>query len=298
MCLKTKILSIKMEVIIDPKSGFCFGVNKAIGLAEEELSRKGSLFCLGDIVHNEQEVERLANLGLKVISRDDFFMLQNCTVLLRAHGEPPEVFKYAQKNKINLIDGTCPVVTKLQQKVKLSHDLLPKEGTLVIFGKPNHPEVVGLNGQIDYKAHVVQNKEDLLSIDYSKPLVLYSQTTMSREKYWELKMEIEERIHSPELLDAYDTICGQVANRAPWLKKFSKGVDILVFVGGRKSSNSQVLFAHCKAANANSFFITNPDETEKISFENINRIGVCGATSTPRWLLEQVANAIKNRANG
>ena len=282
-----------MEVIIDEKSGVCFGVKKAISMAENELKTDKQLYCLGDIVHNEKEVERLAKLGLKVISRNQFYELSNCKVLLRAHGEPPEVFEYAEKNSIELIDGTCPVVNKLQLKIKNSFNNLQEGGTLVIFGKPQHPEIIGLNGQINYKAVIVQSIDDLVLIDYSKPVVLYSQTTMSREKYWQLKMEIEKRIESPELLDSNDTICGQVANRAPWLQEFSLSVNAIVFAGGTKSSNSKVLYAKCKEANDNSFFVSSAEEVKGLSLKNYNSIGVCGATSTPRWLLEEVAEAIK-----
>jgi 4-hydroxy-3-methylbut-2-enyl diphosphate reductase len=283
-----------MQVIIDEKSGFCFGVKKAIGMAEDELNNNGDLYCLGDIVHNEMEVDRLAALGLNVITREEFYKLSNCKVLLRAHGEPPEVFKHAEKNNIVLLDGTCPVVSKLQQKIRNSFTQLEGLGTLVIFGKPTHPEVLGLNGQIGYKAVVVQNINDLEKVDYQKPVVLYSQTTMSREKYWQLKMEIEKHIKSPDLLESYDTICGQVANRAPWLQDFSRSVDAIVFVGGKKSSNSKVLYAHCKEANEDSHFITSPEEVAGLSLDSFKTVGVCGATSTPRWLLEKVSEAIKD----
>ena len=283
-----------MEVIIDEKSGFCFGVKKAISMAEKELSGSGTLYCLGDIVHNENEVERLNRLGLKVISRADYFKLSNCKVLLRAHGEPPEVYEHARQHNIELLDGTCPVVSKLQQKVIASFKQLENKGTLLIFGKPQHPEVVGMNGQIGYKAVVVQDKEDLDHINYSQPIALYSQTTMSREKYWELKMEIERRLDNPELLDAFDTICGQVANRVPWLREFGKKVDAIVFVGGKKSSNSKVLFEQCKIANEHSFFIGSVHDLKDLELKSFQIIGVSGATSTPDWLLKEVAEAIKS----
>lgn len=282
-----------MKVIIDDKSGFCFGVKKAIALAEENLSTKKHLYCLGDIVHNENEVKRLADLGLDVISREQYYTLSNCSVLLRAHGEPPEIFQYAITNNIQLIDGTCPVVSKLQQKVCKSYDQLNGVGSLIVFGKPEHPEVVGINGQINNNAIVVQNIDDLKAIDYSKPIVMYSQTTMSREKYTELKMEIEKRAESPDLLDSNDTICGQVANRGPWLQEFSQKVDAIVFAGGKKSSNSQVLFTKCKESNPNSFFVSNAQDIKNLKLSTFNSIGVCGATSTPQWLLEEVAEEIK-----
>jgi 4-hydroxy-3-methylbut-2-enyl diphosphate reductase len=284
-----------MEVIIDNKSGFCFGVKKAVEMADDALKKDGKLYCLGDIVHNESEVSRLAQKGLIVISREGYFQLSDCTVLLRAHGEPPEVFEHARQNNIKLLDGTCPVVLKLQHKVQASYSKLNNNGSIVIFGKPSHPEVIGLNGQIEYKAQVIESIEDLNKLDYNKPMVLYSQTTMSREKYWSLKMEIERRIASPDLLESNDTICGQVANRDPWLQEFSKSVDAIVFVGGKKSSNSKVLFSKCKEANSNSFFVGSGEEALSLSLEGFKIVGVCGATSTPRWLLDEVAQSIKHK---
>lgn len=284
-----------MQVTIDNKSGFCFGVKKAIAMAEEKLANGKHLYCLGDIVHNENEVVRLAELGLEVISRDQYFKLSNCTVLLRAHGEPPAIFEHAKANNIQLIDGTCPVVSKLQQKVKTSFSELKDKGTLVLFGKPEHPEIIGINGQVDNKAFIVQNETDLQKIDYKKPIVMYSQTTMSREKYTQLKMEIEKNVQSPDLLEAHDTICGQVANRGPWLQEFSKSVDAIVFAGGKKSSNSKVLFNKCKESNPNSFFVSNANDIQQLPITQFKSIGVCGATSTPRWLLDEVAEAIKQK---
>ncbi len=282
-----------MEVIIEKKSGFCFGVRKAIRLAEEEVNKNGTLYCLGDIVHNENEVERLQKLGLKVVERDEFFQLKNCKVLIRAHGEPPQTYAYAKENNIELIDGTCPVVLKLQENVKACHTNVGDKGTVVIFGKPEHPEVIGLNGQINGKAKVVLNKEDLDKIDFTNPIILFSQTTMSKEKYWELKTEVENRLTTPDLLDAYDTICGQVANRAPGLETFCSGVDAVVFVGGKKSSNSKVLFSHCQKANNSSFFISSSKDVAELPLANFDKVGVCGATSTPRWLMEEVADKIE-----
>lgn len=282
-----------MEIIIDEKSGFCFGVRKAINFAEEELKSSGTLYCLGEIVHNEMEVNRLENLGLKVIQRDEFYKLSNCKVLIRAHGEPPEVYQYAEQNHIELFDGTCPVVLKLQEKVKFSYEQVDGNGSIVILGKHNHPEIIGLDGQIKGKAFVVQDKEDLSNIDFTKPVVLYSQTTMSKEKYWELKSEIENRLSSPDLLEANDTICGQVSNRAPGLQKFSSLMEAIVFVGGKKSSNSKVLYQECKNVNQNSFFVSTIDEVMALPLQPFQKVGICGATSTPRWLMEEVAEKIK-----
>ncbi len=282
-----------MEIFIDEKSGFCFGVRKAIAFAEEELKRVGSLYCLGDIVHNEMEVERLEKLGLEVIQREKFYTLTDCKVLIRAHGEPPEIYKHARQNNIELIDGTCPVVLKLQDKIKSSHANLKEKGTVIIFGKPEHPEVIGLIGQVNGEAHVIQEEKDLKDVDFTRPIVLYSQTTMSKERYWELKTEVENRLTSPDLLDANDSICGQVSNRAPGLESFSSSMDAIVFVGGKKSSNSKVLYKHCQTVNKNSFFVSNVEEAKSLSLNQFKKIGICGATSTPRWLMDEVAEQIK-----
>lgn len=284
-----------MELIIDDKSGFCFGVKNAINLAEQELKNNKNLFCLGDIVHNDEEVKRLADLGLVVISREKYFTLKDCVVLLRAHGEPPSTYNYAKENNIKLIDGTCPVVLKLQNKILKKYNELNGEGTIVIFGKSEHPEVIGLLGQVKNNAVVVLSPEDIDGIDFSKPVIFYAQTTMNKEKYWQLKMEIENRLSSPVLLEANDTICGQVANRGPYMEKFANSVDAVVFVGGKKSSNSKVLFSHCKETNQNSFFVSTPEEAFKLNLSDFETIGVCGATSTPQWLLDEVGRQIEKK---
>ncbi|QQS52117.1 MAG: 4-hydroxy-3-methylbut-2-enyl diphosphate reductase [Bacteroidota bacterium] len=282
-----------MQVIIDPKSGFCFGVQKAIALAEENLTANGKLYCLGDIVHNAKEVERLEKLGLEVISLEQYYQLASCTVLLRAHGEPPEIYEHARKNQIELIDGTCKVVTKLQKRVKKSFESIESKGSLVIFGKTAHPEVNGLCGQVNYKAIVVEDEAGLDQVNLSEPIVLYAQTTMSREKYQHLKEALKQKMKNPELLEYHDTICGQVANRGPWLQEFSRSVETVVFVGGQKSSNSKVLFGHCLIANPNTFFVSASAELKGLPLKNSKTIGVCGATSTPYWLLEEVAGELK-----
>lgn len=281
-----------MKIIIDKKSGFCFGVKKAIENAETEL-KKGDLYCLGDIVHNDEEVKRLEKIGLKVIDQEKFFTLKDCRVLIRAHGEPPATYIYAKENNIEIIDGTCPVVSKLQDKIRIAHSSLNGNGSVIIFGKSNHPEVKGLNGQIDNSAVIIQSKEDLHCIDYSKPVILFAQTTMSRTKYWELKMELEKRLVSPDLLESNDSICGQVANRGPWLEDFSKHVDAVIFVGGQKSSNSKVLFSHCRKANKNSYFVSSKNDIHDLPLKGQDKIGICGATSTPMWLMEEIADNIK-----
>lgn len=286
-----------MEVKVDKRSGFCFGVRKAIKLAEEEIRHNKEVFCLGDIVHNEEEVQRLEKSGLKIISRGEFFQLSNCKVLLRAHGEPPETYRYARENNIILIEGTCPVVLKLQSRIKKKYAELNGKGTVVIFGKSNHPETIGLNGQINNQAVIVQEASDLESIDFARPVVLFAQTTMNKEKYWELKAELESRLVSPELLEACDTICGQVSNRAPMIAEFSKSVDAVVFVGGRKSSNSKFLFQVAKQSNPDSYFISTLADLEQVDLQDFTNIGVCGATSTPQWLMEEIATVIKEKYN-
>jgi len=284
-----------MQVIIDIKSGFCFGVKNAIALAEKELKEGKPFYCLGDIVHNEEEVLRLEKLGMEVIDRNSFKNLSNCKVLIRAHGEPPETYAHAKENNIELIEGTCPVVLKLQEKIRKKNSELNENGTLIIFGKPDHPEVIGLNGQVGNRAIIVQTPEDLNKIDFSKPVKLFAQTTMSREKYHQLRTELENRMSDPMLFESCDSICGQVANRGPWLEEFSKSVDAVVFVGGKKSSNSKVLYNHCKSVNANSFFVSSPGELESVSLREFKKIGVCGATSTPQWLMEDVAKTIEKK---
>jgi 4-hydroxy-3-methylbut-2-enyl diphosphate reductase len=286
-----------VKITIDQKSGFCFGVKKAIDLAEEEIKKNKVLYCLGDIVHNEEEVKRLEKLGLKVINRKQFFNLKDCKVLLRAHGEPPETYTFAKKNHIDIIEGTCPVVLKLQSRIKDKYASLEGVGTIVIFGKSTHPETIGLNGQIGNKAVIVEEFSDLSNIDFTKPIVLFAQTTMNKEKFQSLKKELENRMVSPELLDACDTICGQVANRAPNIIEFSKTVDAVIFVGGQKSSNSKFLYGESKKTNPNAYFVSSPEEANEINLEKFEHVGVCGATSTPLWLMEQVANSIKLKYN-
>ncbi len=278
-----------MKVKIDRRSGFCFGVKKVIGLAEEEISKNGTIYCLGDIVHNEAEVRRLENLGLKVIDRKQFFRLKDCKVLLRAHGEPPETYDYAHANNIEIIEGTCPVVLKLQSRIKKKYSELEGRGTIVIFGKASHPETIGLNGQINKNAVIVQDISDLDKIDFSRPIVLFAQTTMNKEKYWELKSVLEDRVISPELLETCDTICGQVSNRAPYIIEFSKSVDAVIFVGGRQSSNSKFLFGESQKSNPNSYFVSSPEEIDQVDLSPFKNVGICGATSTPQWLMEKVA---------
>jgi 4-hydroxy-3-methylbut-2-enyl diphosphate reductase len=288
-----------MEIIIDPKSGFCFGVKKAIEKVETEVDRTGSLYCLGEVVHNSEEVERLAKKGVEFISREAYFKMKNCRVLIRAHGEPPETYRYALQNNIELIDATCPIVFKLQDKIRNARKLNP-DAQIVIYGKKEHPEVIGLNAQVE-DAIIVEFPEQINLIDLSRPVILFSQTTKDRQKYESIRDAIWQKFteagKQKDELIVYNSICGQVADRAPWLAEFSASVDELVFVGGRKSSNSRVLFEVCKKNNAASYFVTNASEVKDLTLELKGRIGVCGATSTPLWLIEEVATELGKKAD-
>lgn len=283
-----------MIIEIDNNSGFCFGVIKAIKKAEDILKLEDELYCLGDIVHNSYEVGRLANLGLKTVSREEYFKMKNCTVLLRAHGEPPETYQYAKENNIKLIDATCPVVLRLQKNVKHGYeDIKAQEGQLLIFGKKGHAEVNGLVGQTDGNAIVIEGPEDLDNIALDKKSILYSQTTKSLDAYHDLITNIQNKIGENNLT-YFDTICRQVANRIPKLKEFSKNYDVIVFVGGEKSSNAKVLYNICKESNPNSHFISHPNQLDLALFHKDSRVGICGATSTPRHLMDLVAKKLKD----
>ncbi|MCV9388386.1 4-hydroxy-3-methylbut-2-enyl diphosphate reductase [Reichenbachiella ulvae] len=288
-----------MEIEIDSNSGYCFGVEYAIEMAEDELKDSGSLYCLGDIVHNHMEVERLAALGLKIIDREDMKDLHDCKVLIRAHGEPPETYKLAIENNIELIDASCPVVLKLQNRVKGSFDQMEeREGQIVIYGKPGHAEVIGLTGQTKEKAIIVMEDEDLEQIDFSRPVTLYSQTTKSTKGFYRLKAMIEERIEkekgSLEVTDfkANDSICRQVSNREPSMEKFSQKHDVIIFVSGKKSSNGRALYGVCKNFNERSYFIGSEEELDLDWIQPEDSVGICGATSTPMWLMERVRDFI------
>ena len=282
-----------MIVEIDQKSGFCFGVMNAIGKAEETLNTEDMLYSLGHIVHNELEVKRLQEMGLKTINHDEFFQLKDCKVLIRAHGEPPLTYEYARKNNITLIDATCPVVIKLQQRVKKADETMRNEnGQVVIFGHQGHAEVTGLAGQTNNEAVVIDNPEDFRSLDLSRPLVIFSQTTKSIDDFRQFTENIKVQAQANRV-ETHDTICRQVSNRVPHLQQFSARFDVVVFVGGRYSSNAQVLFDVCKKQNDRSYFVSSPDDLQADWFSKVNTVGVCGATSTPQWLMEKVANKIK-----
>ncbi len=291
-----------MDIKIDEKSGYCFGVEYAIQMAEDELDNDSQLYCLGDIVHNDQEVKRLEEKGLKVIDRDQLQEIQDAKVLIRAHGEPPSTYQLALDNNIELIDASCPVVLKLQNRVKNSFDKSKdKKGQLVIFGKKGHAEVEGLSGQTQKEAIVVMEDEDLEQIDFSRPVTLYSQTTKSTKAFYSMGEKIKNRLldqnpgaEESELFDFNDSICRQVSNREPQMRKFSEEMDVIVFVAGKKSSNGRALYAVCKSINPRSYFIQGPDDLDPSWFNRDDKVGVCGATSTPMWLMEKVKDAIAN----
>jgi 4-hydroxy-3-methylbut-2-enyl diphosphate reductase len=291
-----------MEVTIDKNSGYCFGVEFAIQMAEDELVNGERLYCLGDIVHNSMEVKRLNDKGLEVINKEQLNSLHDCKVLIRAHGEPPETYETALRNNIELIDASCPVVLKLQNRVKNAYDKIKTEhGQVVIYGQKGHAEVIGLAGQTNNEAIIVTDFDDLTQIDFSRPISFFSQTTKSTDGFYKMKSEIEERVKNyqteknpnPNLLDYNDSICRQVSNREPQLQKFAQEHDAIVFVSGKKSSNGKALFSVCKSVNANSYFVESEDEIEMSWFKDSQTIGICGATSTPLWLMERVQGFIE-----
>ena len=275
-----------MQIEIDSGSGFCFGVTTAIRKAEEELSAGKTLYCLGDIVHNGMECERLRRMGLITINHDELSRLHDVKVLLRAHGEPPETYETARRNNIEIIDATCPVVLQLQRRIKQKFDSNP-DAQIVIFGKPGHAEVLGLVGQTSGRAIVVANLDDVKRLDFTRDIFLYSQTTKSLDEFHLIIDYISEHISPEATFKSFDTICRQVANRMPNISAFAMKHDLILFVCGRKSSNGRVLFNECKSVNPNSHLIEGPEEIDPSWTEGVQTIGICGATSTPKWLLEK-----------
>ena len=287
-----------MKITIDTYSGFCFGVVYAIEMAESILKDEGVLYCLGDIVHNNKEVDRLNALGLKIIDHKDLKDLRDCKVLIRAHGEPPATYDLALKNSIQLLDASCPVVLKLQHQIKGGYEEIKQiDGQVVIFGKEGHAEVVGLLGQTNNNAIVVATIKDLEKIDFTKSIYIYSQTTKSPKAYQDITLEIEKRVKASTNSNikyiVNDTLCRQVSGREPQLKQFANLNDIIIFVSGKKSSNGKMLYQSCKNENQNSYFISDIDELKSEWFLGVNSVGICGATSTPRWLMESVQKAIE-----
>ena len=283
-----------IKVEIDEGSGFCFGVVTAIHKAEEELAKGETLYCLGDIVHNSREVERLKAMGLITINRDEFRQLRNAKVLLRAHGEPPETYQIAHKNNIEIIDATCPVVLRLQKRIKQEfrkEDFEEKQ--IVIYGKNCHAEVLGLVGQTGGQAIVIESAEEAKKLDFTKSIRLFSQTTKSLDEFQEIVEYIKLHISPDATFEYYDTICRQVANRMPNLREFAATHDLIFFVSGKKSSNGKMLFEECLKVNANSHLIDNEKEIDPTLLRNVESIGVCGATSTPKWLMEKIHDHIQ-----
>lgn len=284
------------NVEIDEGSGFCFGVVTAINKAEEELAQGGTLYCLGDIVHNSREVERLKAMGLITIDHEEFNRLHDVKVLLRAHGEPPETYAIARQNNIEIIDATCPVVLRLQKRIKQAYTTATGPDTqIVIYGKNGHAEVLGLVGQTEGNAIVIQKLEEAKQLDLSRSIRLYSQTTKSLDEFRLIVEYIKEHISPTATFEYYDTICRQVANRMPNIRQFASEHDLIFFVSGKKSSNGKMLFAECKKVNANSHLIDSVEEIDEALLDTARSIGVCGATSTPKWLMEEIERAIRKK---
>ncbi len=279
-----------MQIEIDSGSGFCFGVTTAITKAEEVLGTGNSLYCLGDIVHNGMECQRLRELGLVTINHEEMDKLQGERVLLRAHGEPPSTYKLAERNKIRIIDATCPVVLQLQKRIKKQYEA--GQGQIVIFGKKGHAEVLGLVGQTEQTAIVIENFGEVERLDFNHDIYLYSQTTMSLDEFHRIIDYIQQHISPKAHFQSFDTICRNVANRMPNISQFAQRHDLVLFVCGRKSSNGKVLFNECLRVNANTRLIEGPDEIDPAWLQGVNTIGICGATSTPKWLMENCRDAI------
>ena len=284
-----------IQVEIDSASGFCHGVVTAIQKAEEELRQGGTLYCLGDIVHNNREVERLTELGLITIDHEQLSQLHDAKVLLRAHGEPPQTYEIAAKNHIQIIDATCPVVLSIQRRIKKEYDKQEPDTQIVIYGKNGHAEVLGLVGQTQGEAIVIEHMEEAKQLDFSKSIRLYSQTTKSLDVFRKIVDYIQQHISPDATFEYYDTICRQVANRIPNIRRFAASHELVFFVSGKKSSNGKVLFGECLQVNPNSHFIDRPEAIEDRLLEGVSSIGICGATSTPKWLMEEVSEAIKKK---
>ncbi len=281
------------KIEIDKDSGFCFGVVKAINKAEEELKKNGTLYCLGDIVHNNIEVERLEKMGLITIDHEQFKKLKNVRVLLRAHGEPPSTYEIAKQNNIELIDASCPVVLGLQKKIKKKYNFRVNDDTqIVIYGKKGHAEVNGLLGQTAETAIIIENKDDIDKLDFTRDINLFSQTTKSLDSFFEIGNIIRSRMKNGAKLEFFDSICRQVSNRVPNIQEFAEKHDLIFFIAGEKSSNGKVLFAECKKKNPNSYLIHSPDEIDPKLIADHKSIGICGATSTPMWQMRAVADNI------
>jgi 4-hydroxy-3-methylbut-2-enyl diphosphate reductase len=290
-----------MEVEIDKRSGFCFGVRNAVEIAEKALMRGEKVFSLGPIVHNDKEVERLSSLGLVSIDHEQFRSLKNCKVLIRAHGEPPDIYKTAEENNITIIEATCPIVKKLQSKIRETWLRIKKDkGQIVIFGKPGHAEVVGLLGQTNNEGILISAPSDINKIDVTRPVALFSQTTMGVNEYGNIKELIFNKMKERGAIDPFqnfivnNTVCSQVSNREPHLEAFAREHDVIIFVSGKESSNGRMLFSVCKSINPDTYFVSSPEEIDKSWFTDKKLVGICGATSTPKWLIENIRDYILN----
>lgn len=283
-----------MLIEIDNGSGFCFGVTTAIKKAEEELAQSESLYCLGDIVHNGRECERLKNMGLVTVEHEDIDTLHDTKMLLRAHGEPPETYAKAKDRNITLIDATCPVVLNLQKRIRTDYAAYP-DAQIVIYGKTGHAEVVGLVGQTQGKAIVIENLEDAKRLDFTHDIRLYSQTTKSLDGFREIVSYISANMKEGATFQSFDTICRQVANRMPNIRQFAEKHDLILFVCGKKSSNGKVLFNECCKVNPRIHMVDDPSEIDLAWFEGVQSVGICGATSTPKWLMEACAERLRMR---
>lgn len=285
---------------IDNGSGFCFGVVTAIRKAEEEINKSGHLYCLGDIVHNSNEVERLQKIGLETITHEQMNELHNVKVLLRAHGEPPATYQMAQRNNIEIIDATCPVVLQLQKRIHTTYHETPgdEHPQIVIYGKKGHAEVNGLVGQTDGNALVIESVDEVDKIDFYRNIYLYSQTTKSLQGFTKIVNEIQSRVAEGVEFRSFDTICRRVANRIPQIKEFAKSHDVILFVCGSKSSNGRILYEECHRVNPMSYLISNEEEINLDWFVGKEHIGICGATSTPMWLMNRVKDYLNANLNG
>lgn len=290
-----------MKIEIDHKSGFCFGVHNAVEIAEEALLDGETVYSLGSLMHNDMEMQRLSSLGLITIDHEQFRALKNCKVLIRAHGEPPETYRLALENNITIIEATCPIVRKLQSKIRKTWtDIRNREGQIVIFGKPGHAEVIGLLGQTDNEGLLVSKASDIDKIDFSRPVALFSQTTMEITEFANIRQLIYDRMKAKGVADpekdlmVFNTVCGQVSSREPNLRIFAAKHDTVIFVSGKDSSNGRMLYSVCLSINPDTHFISSVEEIEKSWFIGKESVGVCGATSTPRWLIRKVKEHIRN----
>ena len=282
-----------MRVVIDDNSGFCFGVVRAITCAEESLGESSEVYSLGDIVHNRVEVQRLQELGLHTVTHSDMPDLRGKRLFIRAHGEPPSTYLAAKSLGISIVDATCPVVATLQKRVKQAYEKMQSVGgQVVLLGKRGHAEVVGLTGQVNDDVIVIEREEDLSLVDFSRPIYLLSQTTQSISLFQELAQKMEQRLTSGATLEVHDTICRQVANRESHLEEFARSFEVILFVAGRKSSNGKVLSEVCRAANPRTYLVEEADEVQREWLNGVKSVGVCGATSTPRWLMQRVADRV------